>query len=93
MISYAHLPASKAKELTGNPVTAAITTWYLLNNIGDQISFVDEENVEEDYRDVTSSIIDELIQNKIIEDDGEEVFDPEEPEVFIRRLRNIYALN
>lgn len=28
LVSYSHLPASKAKELTGNPVTAAITTWY-----------------------------------------------------------------
>jgi len=28
-IGFLHIGASKAKELAGNPVAAAITTWYL----------------------------------------------------------------
>lgn len=89
-ISFLHLPASKARELTGNPVTAAITTWYLLSNKGDQISFIEEEKVSNNYRDVTNLIIDDLISKQIIEDDGIEVFDSNEPEVFIRLLRNTW---
>ncbi|RED51634.1 hypothetical protein [Cohnella lupini] len=92
LISFSHLPASKAKELTGNPVTAAITTWYLLKNIGDQICFIEEENAEDGYRDVTNIIIDDLILNNIIEDNGIDVFDPSEPEVFMRRLRNVWMI-
>lgn len=90
IISFAHLPVSKARELTGNPVTAAMTTWYLLSNIGDQISFIEEEHVVDDYRDVTNRLIDDLIKSQIIEDDGIEVFDPSEPEIFIRLLRNTW---
>lgn len=90
IISFAHLPASKAKELTGNPVTAAMTTWYLLSNIGDQISFFEEENVLDDYHDVTDLLIDDLIKRQLIKDDGIEVFDSNEPEIFIRRLRNTW---
>ncbi len=81
---------SKARELAMNPVTAAITTWYLLSNIGDQISFIEEEHVVDDYHDATDTLIDDLIKRKLIKDDGIEVFDPNEPEIFIRRLRNTW---
>lgn len=90
LISFAHLPASKARELSGNPVTAAMTTWYLLNNIGDQISFIEEEHIANDYCDVTNRLIDNLVASQIIEDHGIEMFDPSEPEIFIRLLRNIW---
>ncbi|SET17766.1 hypothetical protein [Paenibacillus sp. NFR01] len=88
IISFSHLPASKARELTGNPVTAAMTTWYLLRNIGNQISFMEEENVPLGYCDVTNLVINDLIRNDIIEDRGIEVIDSNEPEIFIRQLRN-----
>ncbi|MNN67659.1 hypothetical protein D3C81_1833020 [compost metagenome] len=39
MICFLHLPASKARELAGNHVTSAITTWYLIHNSGDEILF------------------------------------------------------
>lgn len=39
-ITFFHLPASSERELTGNPVTAAITTWYLIKNSGDEIGFI-----------------------------------------------------
>ncbi|SFS76328.1 hypothetical protein [Paenibacillus sp. BC26] len=75
LIGLAHLPASKARELIGNPVTAAITTWYLLQNSGDNILFVEEERVEEGFIDVTNNDIETLIQKGIIHDHGIEVLD------------------
>ena len=47
-ITYLHLPASKAREITGNSVTSAITTWYLLNNSGDEIGFITDQYDERD---------------------------------------------
>lgn len=100
MISYLHLPANTARELIGNSVTSAITTWYLIKNSGDEIRFVPDQYYEEDldneiswkeintYTDMTNDIIDELIKMKIIIDCGIEIFDKDEPDVFIRRLKN-----
>ncbi|WP_217595636.1 hypothetical protein [Cohnella sp. GbtcB17] len=91
VIGFAHLPAGKARELTGNPVTAAITTWYLLQNSGDNILFVEEERVEDGFVDVTNNVIEALIQKGIIHDLGIEVLDEDEPTaVYIRRLENVW---
>jgi hypothetical protein len=96
IITFAHLPASKARELTGNPVTSAITTWYLLKNMGDKIQFIAEQSDVEldltDYVDVTDQVINDLIANDILLDQGIEVFDEEEPEVFVRKLENIWMI-
>jgi hypothetical protein len=97
IITFAHLLASKERELCGNPVTSAITTWYLLKNLGDKIQFIAEQSDEElnltDYFDVTDKVIDDLIANEILLDQGIEVFDEEESEVFVRRLENIWMKN
>lgn len=102
-ITYLHLPATTARELTGNSVTSAVTTWYLLKNTGDEIGFVPDQYYEKDwpfreiswediniYNDVTDRIISELIDNEILKDKGIQVFDEDEPEVFIRCLNNIW---
>ncbi|OPH47006.1 hypothetical protein BC351_40520 [Paenibacillus ferrarius] len=88
LIGFTHLPAGKARELAGNPVTAAITTWYLLQNSGDNILFVEEERIEEGFADVTNDVIEMLIQNGILQDNGIEVFDEDEPNIYMRRLEN-----
>ncbi len=60
VITFSHLPASKERELAGNPVTAAITTWYLLKNLGDMIQFIPDQSDEEyeykDFKDVTNQV-------------------------------------
>jgi len=99
-ISYSHLPVGKLRELAGFPVSSAITTWYLLKNSGDEIGFLPDQGespmkginweVVKNYSDVTEKVIDELIENGIIEDNGVDIFDEEEPELYIRRLRNIW---
>jgi len=102
-IAYLHLPATTARELTGNTVTSAITTWYLLKNTGDEIGFVPDQSYEKDwsfkktswndinnYIDVTDRVISELIDNEIFKDNGNQVFDEDQPEVFIRCLDKIW---
>ncbi len=100
-IAYSHIPASKVNELVGNPVSAAITTRYLLQNLGDSISFVSDtyddwpfpNGSREDlqhYSEVTEQIVNALIQEGILIDEGRETFSPDEPEVYMRKLRNAW---
>lgn len=42
LLSFSHIDASTARELAGNPVSAAITTWYMLQNVSDSISFLSD---------------------------------------------------
>jgi hypothetical protein len=101
IITFLHIPAGKAHELAGNPVSAAITTWYLLKHLGDQISFIswDDDNWpfptgsfedEKDFFDVTDQIVDNLIENHILIDEGREYYFQNEPEIYSRKLRNIW---
>lgn len=48
-ISFSHLPVSSMKEISGNPVSSAITTWYLIKNSGDKIGVVPDQYYEEDW--------------------------------------------
>lgn len=102
-ITFSHLPAETAKELTGNPVTSAITTWYMLKNLGDDISFIPDQCYENEYpqegaslkeisnyEDVTNLLIEDLIRLGILKDNGIEHFFEDEPEVYIRRLENVW---
>ena len=103
MISYSHLPVNTAKELTGNSVSSAITTWYLIKHSGDEICFVPDQYYEENwpnkdiswkeidnYKDLTDDIIKELLEMKILADCGVEILDESEPDIYIRRLKNIW---
>ncbi|NQT16396.1 MAG: hypothetical protein HQ582_26800 [Planctomycetes bacterium] len=101
-ILYAHIDASKARELAGNPVSAAITTWYLLQNRGDLIAFMSDEDDDwpfpsgsiadlAGYQEMTGAIVEALIEAEILRDDGKLWVDEDEPDtVFIRDLKNIW---
>lgn len=101
IITYSHIPANKARELAGNSVSSAITTWYLLQNLGDSISFVSDTYDDwpfpsgsrddlEDYVEVTDQVVSSLIQAEILVDEGRETFWPDEPDAYMRKLRNIW---
>lgn len=92
-IVFAHLPVNKAREICGNPVSAAIVSWYLLRNSGDQILFLDDCSPKDiafqALREVTDQVITELIDQEILEDHGIAWQDEREPAtVFIRDIRN-----
>ena len=101
-VAYDHVRASKKRELAGNGAASAITTWYLLENLGDRISFVSDEDRGwpfpagsraelASYVDVTQRIVEDLLRNQILEDRGYAFVDPDEPgTVYERDLRNIW---
>ncbi len=101
VVSFFRIPASKARELTGNPIAAAITTWYFIENRNDVIRFCSDEEFYRisndlsfsDFVDVTDKIIDDLIKNEILEDKGISILDEEEPELYYRNLVNIWMKN
>ncbi|HNB51151.1 MAG TPA: hypothetical protein PK530_04380 [Anaerolineales bacterium] len=102
IVRFSHIPASTAHELAGNPVSAAIITWYLLKHPGDQIAFVSDtyedwpfpEGTHDElstYDEMTDVIVNALITEKILRDEGILWADEDEPErVFIRVLRNMW---
>ncbi len=97
-LTFTHMPANKALELSSHPATSAMTTWYLLTHLGDRISFVSDSYGEwpfpdgsredlDHYRDVTHEVVDELIARRVLIDEGNDIFDEDEPDVYVRRLR------
>lgn len=101
IIYYMHIPAAKARELAGNPVSASITTWYLLTHLGNQITFVSTKepvwpydsgsiNDVDEFTEVTDQIVDELIKNHILVDEGKTFYFDDEPEIYDRKLKNIW---
>lgn len=103
IISFVHLNGSKKRELTGNPAQAAIVTWYLLNNQGDEIQFVSDSyedwpfqsgSKEEawNYPDKTEELISVLIENQILKDNGYSYVDECEPDtVYVKDIVNVWA--
>jgi hypothetical protein len=102
-VGFYHLAASKVRELAGDPVSAAIVTWYMLQNRGDRITFVPDQYPDREwpcpdvsheeilsYPDVTDQVVDSLIQAGILGDEGIEYLFEDEPEVYLRRLRNVW---
>ena len=102
VIRFAHLPASKAWELAGNPVTAAVTTWYLLHHPEDRVAFVSDtygdwpfpSGSQADlcaYPDVTYRVVCELVEAGILRDEGIAWADEESPQtIYERALRNVW---
>lgn len=102
-ILFAHINASTLRELAGNEASGAITTWYLLKNIGDEISFVSDSGGEWPFRsgsrsdflhysEVTGRVVNELMIENILRDFGDIYVDSDEPEsVYIRDLRNVWG--
>jgi hypothetical protein len=103
-ISFLHVNASTAKELAGNSVPAAITTWYMLQNCGDAISFVSDTYDDwpfsdgqasdiQGYIDCTDKTVNELIQAGIVQDHGILWADADDQHsVYVRDLRNIWTV-
>ncbi len=93
IISFPHLPVSKKREICGNPASSAIVSWYLINNRKDNIRFYSEHECSYpiDYKEVTEKAILELIENEILEDNGMEWVDEDEPDkIYIRSLKNTW---
>lgn len=101
-VRFAHLPASTATELAGNPIPAAVTTWYLIRHSGEQIAFVSDTYGDwpfpsgspadvAGYPDVTDDIVTQLIEARILRDDGIAWADETEPQaVYMRALKNVW---
>jgi hypothetical protein len=100
-ISFEHVAATKPREVTGNPAAAAIVTWYLIQNPGDQISLLTEGDVPPALNctysealklpDRTDAVVAALIAEGILKDVGYLYRDEGEPEtVFVRDLRNVW---
>ncbi len=101
-VQYLHVEGTKARELAGNSVPAAITTWYLLMHSGDHVAFVSDTYSEwpfptgsrddlTEYREVTDEVVDELIQVGILEDRGRRYEDADDPDhIYIRDLVKLW---
>ncbi|MEP2446811.1 MAG: hypothetical protein ABJI69_06250 [Balneola sp.] len=100
-VIFDKVPASKARELAGNPASAAISTWYMLNNIGDDISFISDTHNEwpfpegsrddlVNYKEVTNEIVSSLISEDILIDEGKEFPFEDDHNVYFRKLHNIW---
>ena len=96
-LCFAHLPFSTRGEILGNPIGTQIISLYLIENMGDHISFVldqynDDEwslEVSDDmvfsnaYKDVTEELLDLAEKEKIIPKRRKEIFDKNDPDVLI----------
>jgi hypothetical protein len=80
-LKYLHLPVSKAREIAINPVTAAMTAWYMLKHQGDVIGFVSEYDLKwplatgsweelKSYKEVTEEVITSIVEAEIAKDLG-----------------------
>jgi len=104
-VSFLHLPGAKKRELAGGVASSSVVTWYLLNNQGDDIQFVSDtyndwpfsKGKREDitkYPDKTFEILEELIKEGILKDEGMSYIDEDEPDtVYIKRYINVWEEN
>lgn len=102
LISYIHIGGTKARELAGDPVNAAMTTWYMLQNRGDSIAFLSDSDNEWffpegsrdeglNYYDVTDEVVNSLIEAGILIDLGVSWADDDEPDkIYVRALKNVW---
>lgn len=102
LISFAHLNGAKTKELAGNVAQSSIVTWYMLNNMGDDIQFVSDSGNEwlfnsgvkaesAEYKDQTEAILAQLIDAGILKDNGYLFIDEYEPEtMYVKDIINIW---
>jgi hypothetical protein len=100
---FTHIAASTKYELAGNPVAAAITSWYLLEHASDHIAFVSDSDYDwpfptgsrsdlATYQDMTDAVVEDLVKAGIVRDEGREVFF-DDPDAYVRLLRNIWLEN
>lgn len=101
-VGFVHLPVDTRNEICGNPVSAAMVSWYLLTRQGDTVQFVSDTHGEwpfdagteaelADYTEVTDGLVAELVAAGILRDDGIAWADEDEPrEVYMRAIRNVW---
>ena len=100
-VNFSHIGSFTQREIGGNPVSALLTTWYMLWNIGDSIQFVSDEIGDwpfetgisaevSNYEDITHNLISKLVQMGVVRDEGMDWQDEDEPELFIRRIRYVW---
>jgi hypothetical protein len=100
-ITFLHINATKMSELADTAASASITTWYLLNNRGDRISFISDHESEhhlfgqvyrwadfDSYPDVTNEMVRQLIEASILYDAGILWMDEDDKSSFVRDLRS-----
>ncbi|MEJ0084417.1 MAG: hypothetical protein WDO72_01935 [Pseudomonadota bacterium] len=100
-VSFHHVGASTRREVAGNSVSAAIVTWYLIQNVGDDISLHAQWDEHEVPNPVYSEavlnpdrmdhVVAALINAGILKDEGFNFRDDEDPQVYVRHLRNIWG--
>ena len=102
-IAFSNLNGNKKRELAGNAAQSAIVTWYLLNNQGDEIQFVSDGGVDWpfksgsrdgslEYQDRTDELLADLVENKILKDNGFLYVDGDEPEkVYVKDFINVWT--
>jgi hypothetical protein len=82
-LSFLHIPAKAARELAGNPTSAEMIVWYLLENRGDNIAFVSDtyddwpfpgdDKQLSGYREMTDKVVDSLVDAEIFVDEGKQM--------------------
>lgn len=103
IIMFKHInTGTKVRELSGTIISSAIVTYYLLANIGNRISFVNDNDSEVelfgivyqtkdfyDYNEVTNEVVEELVAKEIFRKNGKIWIDKEE-DLFHLDLDNIW---
>ena len=99
IIKYLNLPVEKKGEICSSHVASKITTLYLLENMGDNISFVPDQYNEkdwplsetkssdlDDYLEVTEVWLTKAESGGYISGRTKEIIDEDEPELFVWRF-------
>ena len=101
ILMFMHLPVNTRREISGYPVASTMVAWYLLHHVGDEVSFVPDdksfwpfssvgEKETESFREVSDEIIQELIDAGLLSDNGIEILDQRDPDVFLRKLSLVW---
>ncbi len=100
-IDFIHIPVGTKREIAGNPVSAAMVAWYLLEHLGDEIAFITDCDGDWPFKtgkradlilypDRTEELVLSLVHQGILADCGAEYFDELDPSIYMRRLENIW---
>ncbi|MFK3647364.1 hypothetical protein ACI2IY_02870 [Lysobacter enzymogenes] len=100
-ILFAHLPVSSKREIAGHPVAAAVVAWYLMEHPGDAVAFVSDDSADwpfasgsfadlDAYAEVTDAVVAALTSNGILAEGERTPLFEDEPDLYLRSLRNIW---
>ncbi|HYG14313.1 MAG TPA: hypothetical protein VEC12_01070 [Bacteroidia bacterium] len=102
-ISFSNVDTGlKLRELSGTAIAGSIVTCYLLNNVGDKITFINDSDEEfflfgekyksnsfTAYREVTDEIVSLLLEQGVYKQEGIIIVDKED-NLFYKNLVNIW---